>query len=172
MKMENYDNREYTATGRWCCSDLRDDDSEKLDELLKSMAPFRVEISVAHEINYASIIREDWNGDVDVWVTVETDEYGMDGDYGLIDDAVWAVYNEEKELSDDDLESISDELSWYGIQTEFADGITLKKDATLQDVMDTLDRFENELTKAAEDEFERVKNIVKDYIESKGDEEK
>lgn len=165
------DGRNVVMTARWCCSDLRDGDPEKLEQLLKEGCPFTVDIGVAKEIHYASISRDNWNDEVNVWVTVETDEYDANGDYALITDALYAIEKEDVELSEEELEAISDELWWYGIQTEYADGKSLPGDCSLGDVMDVLDQFEKELEQAADDGFERVKNIVKDYLDKKEENE-
>lgn len=148
-------------------SDLRDGDRERIGEVLKSMAPFTVDISVGFSISGAHIAREEWDDEVTVYAWVEIDEYGVESDYALITDALWALGYRDTELTEQELAEIADRLDYLDILSDYAETISLPADVDQDGVMEALDRLDKELNGAADESFDRVKAIVRDHMEKR-----
>ena len=145
-------------------SDLRDDDRERIGEVLKSMAPFTVDISVGFSISGAHIAREEWDDEVTVYAWVEIDEYGQESDYALITDALWALGYRDTELTEQELAEIADQLDYLDILSDYADTISLPADVDQDGVTEALERLDKELNGSADESFDRVKAIVMDHM--------
>ena len=149
---------------RWGLTDLYEDSEKDLRELLKSGYDFITEwCSCKKEPLSARYRRED--GRVWVDVTQWMDSLWEDGD--LIYDAVWERFHREDiEIPDEGI----DYIRQIAIECGIDEGTTISEDlgsgAFFADVMDAVERCQNATDKELTDMYERLCDIVADYVTS------
>ena len=112
------------------------------------------------EIRYARIVREE--GELAVYVSAYMDDLWDSED--LIYDALWTACNSEKELSGETIDNIRDWAIDDGIDDVTELSMVLSEGASFEDVVAAVDKLEGEAEENNTDMFDRLCEIVKNFV--------
>lgn len=146
---------------KWGLTDLYENCEADLRELLESGMDFQTtSCDCRKEPLTTSYAR--YEGELHVSATEFLDDLWEQDD--LICDALYAIGKEDIELSDEDIEYIRDICAELDLEDYASVTISLPTDTTYEQLMDAVEKLENELHKEAEKIFDQVKSVVADCI--------
>ena len=146
---------------KWGLTDLYENCEADLRELLESGMDFQTtSCDCRKELLTASYARYD--GKLHVSATEYMDDLWEQDD--LICDALYAIGKGDIELSDEDIEYIRDICTELNLDDYATVTISLPTDTTFEQLMDAVEKLENELHKETNKMFEQVKSVVADCI--------
>ena len=151
----------------WGLTDLYEECEKNLRDLLKTGVDFETEwCGSKKELLSARYRRVDGK----VWVDVNQwlDDLWDEGD--LIDDAVWDVFDhrEDIDIPDEGYRYIREVAAECDIDDSITISEDLGKDATFEDCMKAVERLMDATDNELNIMYERLKNIVRDYVTSEG----
>lgn len=151
-------------TSHWGASDFYPQVEEKLQQLLDDIqnsddGDIRLEVNGAakKEVHYFKIILSKDGAEV---VCSE----GMDEDEDLVYDAIWNLYRTEPEINEHVMENILESMIEEGV-TSYAE-VNATSVLTIKKIKETLNKGFEDTRKKLDYQFNIVKEIVKNHVES------
>lgn len=148
----------------WGISDFYEEAEKSLRSALESGEDFDTGwFGCKKEINYARIVRED--GEIEIDVSCHMD------DLWDSEDLIYDTMDEEIELPDETISSIRDAAIVDDIDDKTELTMFLLSEASYNDIVNALDTLETEAMEANERKFLRLTDIVKAHIQGKTENE-
>lgn len=145
---------------KWGVADFYDDAEANLRELLTYTGEFRTDWCDCKKELYTFRLTFSDDG-----ILVHVGQW-MDDLNDLIYDALYDLDMEDVQLSDKEEREILDLLYEADAVTETYVETIVKRDLGFDEIAETLEHLANETDETLKDEYEKVKNIVQDYIEN------